>query len=245
MLEMPIISYFWIKLSLAMKEILAFLNELALHNERSWFLAHKSDYQSAVARFNDLAAEVIDGVRAFDDTMGPLTPKDCTYRIYRDIRFSKDKTPYKTHMGCYINPGGKKSGYSGYYFHVGAKGTGHMIAIGDICCPPEVLKILREDIQLGGGDFRRILSSVDPRLVIDETASLKRVPAPFPADSPDAPYFKLKYYCLCFEPDNRFVTSKDYVKRMLDLFLSAKPFLDYINRAVEYAQEEKRITWRD
>ena len=81
-----------------MREVLAFLNELALHNERPWFLAHKIEYQSAVERFNDLTARVIEGIRSFDDTIGPLTPKDCTYRIYRDIRFSKDKTPYKTSM---------------------------------------------------------------------------------------------------------------------------------------------------
>ena len=228
-----------------MREVLAFLNELALHNERPWFLAHKIEYQSAVERFNDLTARVIEGIRSFDDTIGPLTPKDCTYRIYRDIRFSKDKTPYKTHMGCYINRGGKKSGFSGYYFHVGAKGTGNMIAAGDICCTPEVLKILREDIQLGGGDFRQVLSLADPRLVIDETDSLKRVPAPFPADSPDTRYFKLKYYCLYYEPDNRFVTSKDYAKRLLDIFQSTKPFLDYVNRAVEYVQEEMLASWRD
>lgn len=228
-----------------MREVLAFLNELALHNERPWFLAHKNEYQAAAERFNDLAAKVIEGIRSFDDTIGPLTPKDCTYRIYRDIRFSKDKTPYKTHMGCYINRGGKKSGFSGYYFHVGAKGTGNMVASGDICCTPEVLKILREDIQLGGGDFRHVLSLADPRLVIDETDSLKRVPAPFPADSPDARYFKLKYYCLYYEPDNRFVTSKDYAKRLLDIFQSTKPFLDYVNRAVEYAQEERLASWRD
>lgn len=228
-----------------MREVLAFLNELALHNERPWFLAHKNEYQSAVERFNDLTARVIEGIRSFDDTIGPLTPKDCTYRIYRDIRFSKDKTPYKTHMGCYINRGGKKSGFSGYYFHVGAKGTGNMVAAGDICCTPEVLKILREDIQLGGGDFRQVLSLADPRLVIDETDSLKRVPAPFPADSPDTRYFKLKYFCLYYEPDNRFVTSKDYAKRLLDIFQSTKPFLDYVNRAVEYVQEEMLASWRD
>lgn len=223
-----------------MKEILAFLNELSQHNEREWFLAHKADYLAAAARFSELTEAVIEGVRAFDDTIGPLTPKDCTYRIYRDIRFSKDKTPYKTHMGGYINRGGKKSGYSGYYFHVGAKGTGHMVAVGDICCPPDVLKILREDILLGGGDFRRVLSAADPRMVIDQTDALKRVPPSFPADSPDAPYFKLKYYCLFYEPDTRFVTAKDYTKRLLELFQSTKPFLDYINRAVEYAQEERR-----
>ncbi|MBR0500504.1 MAG: DUF2461 domain-containing protein [Bacteroidales bacterium] len=228
-----------------MKETLAFLDGLALHNDRLWFNAHKAEYQAAAARFSALVEELIEGIRAFDDTIGPLQPKDCIYRIYRDIRFSKDKSPYKTHMGAYINRGGKKSGYSGYYFHVGAKGTGNMVAAGDIMCPPDVLKIIREDIQMGDGDFRRIISQAGPRLVLDESQALKRVPPPFPADSPDAPLFKLKYYCLFYEPDNRFMTARNLKEKLLDLFHDAKPFLDYINRAVEYAQEEKRAGWRD
>ena len=223
-----------------MKQVLRFLHALSLHNDKVWFDAHKADYLRAKGTVDELALRLIAGIRSFDDTIGPLSPADCTYRIYRDVRFSKDKSPYKTHMGIYVNRGGKKSGYSGYYFHVGAKGTGHMVAVGDICCPPDVLKILREDILLGGGDFRRILSAADPRMVIDQTDALKRVPPSFPADSPDAPYFKLKYYCLFYEPDTRFVTAKDYTKRLLELFQSTKPFLDYINRAVEYAQEERR-----
>lgn len=227
-----------------MKETLAFLDGLALHNDRLWFNAHKAEYQAAAARFSALVEEVIEGIRSFDDTIGPLQPKDCVYRIYRDIRFSKDKSPYKTHMGAYINRGGKKSGYSGYYFHVGAKGTGNMVAAGDIVCPPEVLKIIREDIQMGDGDFRRIISQAGPRLVLDESSSLKRVPSPFPADSPDAPIYKLKYYCLLYEPDNRFMTARNLKDKLLDLFHDAKPFLDYINRAVEYALEEKRANWR-
>ena len=228
-----------------MEQVVAFLEELALHNYKEWFDAHKGEYLQAKNTIAVIAAELISRIAEFDPRMKGLRVEDCTYRIYRDIRFSKDKSPYKTHMGVYVNRGGKKSGYSGYYFHVGAKGTGNMVAVGDICSTPEVLKVLREDIQLGGGDFRRILASVDPRLVIDETDAMKRVPAPFPADSPDAPYFKLRYYCLYFAPDNRFVTSKDLTARLLEIFQGAKPFLDYVNRAVEYVQEEKRTLWRD
>lgn len=172
-----------------MKEILAF--QFALHNDRVWFCAHKAEYLSAAARINDFSAGLIEGIRTFNDTIEPLTPKDCTYRIYRDICFSKDKSLYKTHMGVYINRGGKKSGYSGYYFHVGAKATGHIVN------------------------------------------------APFPVDSPNASFFNLKYFGLGYAPDTRFVTSQDLKKRLLDIFPSGKPFLDPINLAVEYAQEEQ------
>lgn len=222
-----------------MKETLKFLQDLSLNNDKEWFDANRDRYQAAKASVEALAGELIEGIRGFDDSISPMAPKDCTYRIFRDLRFSKDKTPYKGHMGVYINRGGKKSGYSGYYFHVGARRYGNMIAIGDIWCPPEVLKIIREDIQFGGGDFRKILSVMDPRLVMDDRNSLKRVPAPFPADTPDAPYYKLKAFCLYYAPDDRFVTAKGLSSRLVDIFRTTKPFLDYINRAIDYCREEK------
>lgn len=222
-----------------MIETLRFLQDLAAHNEKAWFDANKDRYLTAKAEVDALTADLIAGIRSFDNSIGDLTPRDCSYRIYHDLRFSKDKTPYKTHMGFYINRGGKKSGYSGYYFHVGAGPAGNMVAIGDIWCPPEVLKVIREDIQYGGGDFRKILSEADPRLVIDDREALKRVPAPFPADTPDAPYYKLKAFCLCYAPDDRFIRSKNLTGRLLEIFRTTKPFLDYVNRAIDFVREEK------
>lgn len=222
-----------------MKETLRFLQDLSLNNDKVWFDANKDRYMAAKAAVETLAEELISGIRSFDDTIGPLSPKECTYRIYRDLRFSKDKTPYKTHMGIYVNRGGKKSCYSGYYFHVGAKAYGNIIAIGDIWCPPDVLKVIREDIQLGGGDFRKILLAADSRLMIDDRNALKRVPAPFPSDTPDAPYYKLKAFCLYYAPDDKFLTSMNLASRLVDIYRTTKPFLDYINRAIDFVREEK------
>jgi conserved hypothetical protein TIGR02453 len=162
-----------------MKQVLRFLHSLSLHNDKVWFEAHKTEYLTAKATVAELAARLIEGIRSFDDTIGPLSPSDCTYRIYRDVRFSKDKSPYKTNMGIYVNRGGKKSGFSGYYFHIDGNG-GHMLAAGNYYTEPKVLKVLREDIQLGGGDFRRILDGAAPGLVLDTSESLKKVPKGFP-----------------------------------------------------------------
>ena len=223
-----------------MRDTLKFLTDLSRNNNKEWFDANKGRCLEAKSKVEALTGDVLAGIRSFDDTIGPLSPKDCTYRIYRDQRFSKDKTPYKTHMGVYINRGGKKSGYSGYYFHIGAKSYGNMVAVGDIWCPPEVLKVIREDIMLGGGDFRKILSEVDPRLVLDMDGALKRVPAGFPADTPDSDFYRVKAFCLYFAPDDKFFTDKDLASRLVDVFHSAKPFLDYINRAIDYCREEKK-----
>lgn len=226
-----------------MKRVISFLHELYCHNNREWFLAHKAEYLEVKGIFDAFVIDLLKEIQSFDDSIGPLTLRDMTYRIYRDVRFSKNKAPYKCHMGVYICRGGKKSGYSGYYFQVsgaddcGWEGT-HMLAAGDYWCDPKVLKILREDIELGKGDFREALSKADGRFALDTEDSLKKVPNGFPKDSPDAEYFKLKKFCLCWEPDEEFVTAPDLASRVAGVFRTSKPFLDYVNRAVEYVKEE-------
>ncbi|MBQ3743772.1 MAG: DUF2461 domain-containing protein [Bacteroidales bacterium] len=194
-----------------MKQVLRFLHSLSLHNDKAWFDAHKADYLKAKNKVDELAVKLIEGIRSFDDTVGPLTAADCTYRIYRDIRFSKDKSPYKTHMGVFVNRGGKKSDYGGYYFHID-----------------------------GTGDFRQILAGLAPGLVLDTEGALKKVPKGFPADSPDAAFFKLKNFCLLKSLDQDFILSPNLVDSLLDIFRTGKPFLDYINRAIDYCREERQ-----
>ena len=121
----------------------------------------------------------VDRIEGFDPSVRGLTLKDCTYRIYRDLRFSKDKSPYKTHMGVYVCRGGKKSGYSGYYFHVAAGNetdeimNSHILAVGDYCFEPKVLKTIREDIVNGDGDFdSKDLTHLMKNLAGDDSAEL-------------------------------------------------------------------------
>ena len=223
-----------------MRQVLRFLHSLSLHNDKAWFDTHKTDYLKAKDTIEILAVKLIEGIRSFDDTIGPLTAADCTYRIYRDVRFSKDKSPYKTHMGVFITRGGKKSGYSGYYFHIDGTGD-HLLAIGDYLTEPRVLKTLREDIEMGGGDFRQILAGLAPGLVLDTEGALKKVPKGFPADSPDAEFFKLKNFCLLKSLDQDFILSPNLVDSVLDIFRTGKPFLDFINRAIDYCREESLL----
>jgi uncharacterized protein (TIGR02453 family) len=222
-----------------MEQVLHFLRSISRHNDKVWFESHKADYLKARDTIANLAVNLIEGIRSFDDTIGPLSVSDCTYRIYRDVRFSKDKSPYKTHMGIFVNRGGKKSGYSGYYFHVDGNG-GHMLAVGNYYTEPKVLKVLREDIQLGGGDFRGILDGLAPGLVLDTSESLKKVPKGFPAESPDAEFFKLKNFCLVKSLDDDIILSPDLADDVLAVFRTGKPFLDYVNRAIDYCREEQK-----
>ena len=131
-----------------MKEVIAFLEALETNNNREWFNSHKDDYVAVQSRFNSFVERLIPAIAAFDDTVEGLSAKDCTYRIYRDTRFSSDKSPYKLHIGAFICPGGKKSGFAGYYFQVGPHDDGYtagnMLAAGHYCLDAEALKVLRE-----------------------------------------------------------------------------------------------------
>ena len=219
-----------------------FLNQLHVNNNRQWFAEHKSEFRHVQQEFNEFVKELISGISTFDSTVTGLTPSDCTYRIYRDVRFSDDKSPYKTHFGAFIAKGGKKSGYMGYYVHISMGGDAyphcHMIAAGDYCCDPEVLKIIREDIVNGEGDFDQVVKQADSTFQLEREGALKRNPKGFPADAPYSEYLRLKYFCLVSQPDDAFWEGEGLAKRIAEKFATTKPFLDYINRAIEFSREE-------
>ena len=222
-----------------MKTVLQFLRDLAQHNDRAWFNEHKERYLAVQQRWNEFCESLIGEIGAFDPDIARLTLRDCTYRIYRDTRFSPDKSPYKTHFGVFLAPGGKKSMHAGYYFHVGTGESneypqGHMLAAGNYCYEPKAIQILREDISDGWENFQNeVLAVADPRFVVDQEGALKRVPKGYAPDAPYADWMRLKSYCLVMNVDDDFITQPDLAKRVADLFRTTKPFNDYINRAVD------------
>ena len=113
-----------------------------------------------------------------------------------------------------------------------------MLAAGDYCCDPEVLKILREDIVNGDGDFDQVVKQADASFSLEQEGALKRNPKGFPADAPYSEYLRLKYYCLTSMPNDDFWEGEDLAKRIAAKFATTKPFLDYINRAIDFSREE-------
>ena len=223
-----------------MKTVLQFLRDLAQHNDRAWFNEHKERYLAVQQRWNEFCESLIGEIGAFDPDIARLTLRDCTYRIYRDTRFSPDKSPYKTHFGVFLATGGKKSMHAGYYFHVGTGESneypqGHMLAAGNYCYEPKAIQILREDISDGWESFQNeVLAVADPRFVVDQEGALKRVPKGYAPDAPYADWMRLKSYCLVMNVDDDFITQPDLAKRVADLFRTTKPFNDYINRAIDF-----------
>ena len=227
------------KMNHVMNTILTFLRRLEANNNKAWFDSHKNEYLEARSHFNGIVERLLQLISTFDHTIKGVGVNDSTYRIYKDMRFSKDGLPYKTHFGAFIARGGRKSGYSGYYFHIGT-GSGEdypcrsFLAVGNYFTEPEVLRILREDIELGGGDFDNIIKGLHPSLSLDQDQKLKRPPVGFDPDGPYIDYIKLKNFCL----SGTFDDSNLDLDQIADIFKSAKPFLDYINRAIEYSREE-------
>ena len=227
-----------------MKEILDFLRDLEKNNNREWFSTNKERYQKVLKKWNAFCENLITEIGRFDENIAPLTIKDCTYRIYRDTRFSKDKSPYKTHFGVFLAKGGKKSMHAGYYFHIGTGNSSeyphaHMLASGSYCYDNMAVKILREDISDEWQTFSSsILGQVNRLFIPDMEGALKRVPREYDPNAPYADWMRMKSYCLTAKTDDKFLLEDDRAKRVAELFKTTKPFIDYINRAVDYVKEE-------
>lgn len=221
----------------SMKQIEQFLAKLAANNNREWFEAHKAEYKKVEADFKALTEQLIAEIAAFDPAVVGNQVKDCTYRIYRDVRFSHDKRPYKTHMGAYVCKGGKKSGYSGYYLHIEPGAS--ILAVGLHCPEPKIVRSVRDEIYANGDQFQKMIDQTkkgDPRFELERTSALKKVPKEYPADFKYGDYLKLKDFCVIapFELDGK------ALERALATFKACKPFNDLLNRAVAYVYEQEQ-----
>jgi len=223
-----------------MEKVLQFLNNVQQNNNRDWFNNNKAEYLKAKETFDNFAEQLIAGIGQFDATINNLTLKDCTYRIYKDTRFSKDKTPYKTHMGVYIAPGGKKSGYAGYYFHLEATGSNyigsHLLSTGSYKPQKEALKSIREEVMLNGKEFLQTVGMAKG-FTLETGNSLVKVPTGFPSDSPYAEYFKLKDFFLTKNIDHNFVNSPELLANTIAEFKKTIAFKELLNKAIQYAYE--------
>lgn len=223
-----------------MELVLHFLKQIKDNNHKEWFDAHKDEYLTATSIFNDFVEQLILGISTFDASVKGLTVKDCTYRFYRDVRFSPNKQPYKTHFGAYIAPYGKKSGYAGYYFHVEPLGNGFLngsqLDAGLYLPQPAILKSVREEISLNGDGFLKAVGK-SKEMTLDHSAALKKVPRGFSPQSPYADYLKLKNFLLGKEVNDQFLLDKNLLSSTLEIFRSSAPFVIWLNKAVAYALE--------
>lgn len=216
-----------------MKEILQYLQELQANNNRIWFNERKERYQHLRLRFQNKMDELIGRISAFDEELAGMKAGDCMYRIYRDTRFSPDKTPYKNHFSAYLCKGGRKSVRAGYYFHLE---PGHSLLSGGVWCPePKLLKALRQSVYDYTDEFKEIIQNktfktVYPRM---EGEMLKIVPRPFPKDFPDGELLKRKDYVVITYKDDSFFDDSDWMERVVADFKTVQPFNRFLNETVD------------
>ena len=225
------------------KKILTFLRQVAANNNREWFHAHKDDYEAARAEWEHGVEQVLERVKSFDDEIAPLTVKDCTYRFYRDTRFSPDKSPYKNHFGAYICAKGKKALRGGYYVHMQPEEC--LLAVGSYLLPTNILTACRNELMANEEQWLKCVESKAFKKYFNAPedacwespqgfglTKLKTVPSGFPRDYEHVKYLRLKDYCAWHHVDNNFFEGDGWIDEMERIFKAAKPMMDFMNAVI-------------
>lgn len=193
-------------------------------------------YLEAKAEFEDLVSKVIIEIGKFDPAIATLQAKNCVYRQYRDVRFSKDKTPYKVHMGAYLNPGGKKVNTPGYYLHL-EPGNKNIFGGGLWEPVKDDLKKVRQEIDYNLAEWEKIINSKKTKSSYPEGLStegaLKSRPAGYDLENPAIEYLKLKSFLLSHSFTDKEVEEKSFVKEVAKHATNLKPLLDFLNKALD------------
>ncbi|MBW8051943.1 MAG: DUF2461 domain-containing protein [Cytophagales bacterium] len=216
-----------------MKNILKFLQTLKKNNNREWFLQNKEFFESTKNNFVDIVETLIAGIAKHDKGIAGLQAKDSIFRIYRDIRFSKDKTPYKTNFGANMTPGGKKSGKTGYYIHI-EPGGGSFLAGGIYMPPSEQLKAVRQEIDYNIDEFKKIIQDKNFVKYFGSVTGekLKKAPQGYPPDHPNIELLKFKSYIVMHKVKDTQLLDEGFIKYAVDVFGAMQPFNWFLNRAV-------------
>lgn len=217
------------------KTIIPFLTDLAQNNNRSWFQQNRERYDIAREAVLDLTAKLIAEIGQFDPQVRYLEPKECLFRIYRDTRFSLDKTPYKRHFGIYIAMnGGHRSKFSGYYIHLE---PGNCILSGGIwCATNQEIKSFRSYIDTEYDQLFDIMAQPDfkhyfgDRLTCFE--ALKRPPMGYTADHPAIELLKMKQWLTEHRFDDSLLNSPDFIPHIAKAAKAMMPFSHWCNQGL-------------
>lgn len=213
------------------KSTLDYLKAIGKNNNRDWFLKNKELYNEARGNFESFVQNLLNEITVFEPIMKGLEVKSCVYRFNRDIRFSNDKSPYKTHFGAFMVRGGKKNGdkLAGYYFHIE---PGKSIIAGGAYMPPaQWLSAIREKIDDDSAEIREIIKNKEFIKYFGKIdgEKLKKAPKGYPTDHPDIELLKFKSYLVFNEVKDDFVLSNDLFNHTIKVFKAMKPFNDFLN----------------
>jgi uncharacterized protein (TIGR02453 family) len=215
---------------------LKFLKDLKKNNTKEWFDKNRKLYELAKEDFASLVNTVIAQLGKKDPSIATLTSKDCLFRINRDVRFSKNKAPYKSNMGASIVQGGKKSDLAGYYFHF-EPGGNSFVGGGKYQTDPEILKKIRQEIDYSWDEFSKILKNKKfaayyGDLEKGEGVSLSREPKGYEKGNPAIDYIKLKCWITTAPITDADLLSKDLAKKIVAAFETIQPLVAFLNKAL-------------
>lgn len=235
------------------KRILDFLRQVMANNNRIWFQEHKAEYDIIRAEFERGVEQALKRIMTFDDEIVHLKVKDCTYRFYRDTRFSPDKSPYKNHLGAYIDAKGKKALRGGYYIHLEPDHC--LLAVGNYWLPTNILTSCRNEIMANTDLWLKCVenkefikyfgsgSDSNVPLLTDVSSwdqpqgfgleKLKTCPSGFPKDWEYVRYLRLKDYCAWHAVADDFFEGDDWLDEMEKIFRVAKPMMDFMNAVID------------
>ena len=213
--------------------VLDFLSQLKLNNNREWFQENKKWYDDAKKEVENFVSGIITTISAIDPALQTPPMKDCMFRIFRDVRFGADKSPYKTNFGAFIARGGRKSSFPGYYFHFE---PGESMLAGGVYQPePDTLKLLRNEVYFRCAELKEILEKPSFKKYFSQLGDfdkMKKAPKDFPADFPDVDLLKYRSYIVSQNIPDKIVTSENYQKQVLDMVKELQPFMAFLNRAI-------------
>ncbi len=216
-----------------MLQVIQFLNELSENNNREWFQKNKKWYDESREKVLFLTEVVINEIRKFDPDVPLLEPKDCLFRIFRDVRFSNDKRPYKTNFGSFIAKGGRKSMHAGYYFHI--EPSGSFVGGGIYMPAAEPLKAIRQYIAENGEEFLSLINSknfikVYPEMMDDK---LKTAPKGYSPDHEFINLLKYKSFAFSSQFDKSQILADNFIEKLVHSFKTLHPVNRFLNDALE------------
>jgi uncharacterized protein (TIGR02453 family) len=218
-----------------MESVYGFLRDLAKNNNRDWFQEHKKRYQESLELVRGFAAQLLDGITRFDPALSGLDAKDTLFRIYKDVRFSKDKSPYKTHFGCWMARGGRKSTDAGYYFHLEPGNT--FMAAGVHSPPKDKLNLIRQEILYQPEAFLAVIQHPRIKERFERGGNddkLKKGPVGFPKDFEHLEELKYKHYILFKNYPDEQVLHPEFPEQVVSEYKDLYPLVEYLNHAMSF-----------
>ena len=218
------------------KESLEFLQELKQNNHKEWFHSQKKRYENYKSDYHQFIQSLLDYLKPHDPSLETLQVKNCTFRINRDIRFSKDKSPYKTHLSVWIPTMPNTKNGPGYYVHIDEN---ECFVAGGIYCPePDAVKKIRNEIAYFQEDLDKIVQEPNFKktfedLDFEDHLMLKTAPKGFEKDHPALPYLKLKSFTATYKINFKEATQPKFVASIGERLLLLKPLNSFLKRALE------------